>query len=161
MSPNPNTEGPLVVVGYDGSPASRAVVEVAAGRAGSTGKLVVVYAYEVPADYIGAPYYQDMLDTKLDQANRIAEELNALDALQGVTWETDLVVGRAGPAICRVAEAREADEIVLGTRGHGRLRAVLGSVSADVLHGAACPVVVIPSRMVQVTPEESADPVAV
>ena len=160
MSPNPNTEGPLVIVGYDGSPASRAAVEVAAGRAGSTGKLVVVYAYEVPADYVGAPYYQDMLDTKLDQANRIAEELNALDALQGVAWETDLVVGRPGPAICRAAQVRNADEIVVGTRGHGRFRAALGSVSMDVLHGAECPVVVIPDRMLQGKPSDVAEAVA-
>lgn len=155
------TDRPVIVVGYDGSPASRAAVAVAAARVGATGKLIVVHAYDVPADYVGAPYYQDMLNTKLAQANRVTEELASMSALDGIQWETDLVVGRAGPAICRVAEAREADEIVLGTRGHGRLRAVLGSVSADVLHGAACPVVVIPSRMVEVTPEESADPVAV
>ena len=160
MTSTSTTDRPIVVVGYDGSPASRAAVEVAAGRAGSTGKLVVVYAYEVPADYVGAPYYQDMLDTKLDQANRITDELNALDALEGVTWETDLVVGRPGPAICRAAEARDADEIVVGTRGHGRFRAALGSVSMDVLHGAACPVVVIPERMLESTPATAAAEVA-
>ena len=155
------TDGAVIVVGYDGSPASRAAVGFAAARAGTTGKLIVVHAYDVPADYVGAPYYQDMLDTKLTQANRVTEELGSMSALDGIEWETDLVAGRPGPAICRAAEAREADEIVLGTRGHGRLRAVLGSVSADVLHGAACPVVVIPSRMVEVAPEESADPAAI
>lgn len=156
MSPTTHTTHRVVVAGYDGSPASRAAVEVAAQRAGSTGKLVVVHAYEVPAEYLGAPYYQNMLDTKLDEANRVTDELEALDALDGVNWQTDLVVGRPGPAICRAAQTREADEIVIGTRGHGRFRAALGSVSMDVLHGAACPVVVIPERMLETGPTAGA-----
>lgn len=149
MTPTTESKRPLVVVGYDGSASSRAAVEVAARRAGATGRLVVVHAYQVPADYVGAPYYQDMLDTKLDQASKVIDQLRAeVPALQSVDWEPDVATGSPGPAICRVAKLRRADEIVVGTRGQGRLRAVLGSVSLDVLHEAECPVLVIPDRMV-------------
>jgi nucleotide-binding universal stress UspA family protein len=41
------------------------------------------------------------------------------------------------------------DEIVIGSRGVGRVRALLGSVAYDVIHRARCPVTVIPERMVQ------------
>lgn len=50
-------------------------------------------------------------------------------------------------AIARVAEARHADEIIVGTRGFGRARAVLGSVSHELLHLASCPVTVLPERV--------------
>jgi nucleotide-binding universal stress UspA family protein len=50
-------------------------------------------------------------------------------------------------AIARVAEARHADAIIVGTRGFGRARAVLGSVSHELLHLAPCPVTVMPERV--------------
>jgi nucleotide-binding universal stress UspA family protein len=148
---------PTVVVGYDGSPASRAAVERGIDTVGRSGRLVVVYAHQVPADFIGASYYQAMLNDSLDAANVVIDELKlSCERLAAVDWEPDLVQGAPGPAICRAAEARDADEIVIGTRGHGRLRAALGSVAVDVLHGAHCPVVVIPERMLT----EREEPVA-
>jgi nucleotide-binding universal stress UspA family protein len=51
-------------------------------------------------------------------------------------------------AIADVANVRGADEIILGTRGFGRVRALLGSVAHEVIHLAACPVIVIPEQMV-------------
>ena len=40
-----------IVVGYDGSPASRAALARAAERAGEDGRIYIVHAYSVPADY--------------------------------------------------------------------------------------------------------------
>ena len=51
-------------------------------------------------------------------------------------------------AIADVARARDADEIIVGTRGHGRARALLGSVAHQVIHLAECPITVIPERVV-------------
>lgn len=59
------------------------------------------------------------------------------------------MAGDPGTAICRVAEVRDADEIVIGSRGTGRMRSLLGSVAHDVLHRATVPVVVIPARSVE------------
>lgn len=64
-------------------------------------------------------------------------------------YELELVDGRPAEALARIAAARDADEIVVGSRGFGRLRAALGSVSHELLHDAPCPVVVIPERFVR------------
>jgi nucleotide-binding universal stress UspA family protein len=48
-------------------------------------------------------------------------------------------------AILRAANLHQADLLVLGTRGGGRLhRALLGSVANRVLHDAACDVLIVP-----------------
>ena len=52
---------------------------------------------------------------------------------------------RSAGTIVAAADARDADEIVIGSRGFGRLRGVLGSVSHAVLHEADRPVVAIPA----------------
>ena len=49
--------------------------------------------------------------------------------MAGVEYETELIGGSPAQAITDVARARDADEIVIGSRGMGRLRGVLGSVS--------------------------------
>jgi nucleotide-binding universal stress UspA family protein len=153
---------PTVVAGYDGSPASLAAVERGAERVGSTGHLVVVIAHHVATDHVGASYYQAMLDDSLDGANRMMAELtSSCPSLESVSWEHDLVQGPAGPVIASVAETRAADEIVIGTRGRGRFGSLLGSVATDVLHRAACPVVVIPQRMVEAGAADSRHEAAV
>lgn len=145
MSP---TSHPIVVAGYDGSPAALAAVERGIDRVGTTGHLVVVIAHQVPPDFIGASYYQAMLNDSLDATNELLALLKtSCERLASVDWESDVVQGAPGTVIVRVAESRRADEIVIGTRGRGRLRAALGSVAMEVLHRASCPVVVIPQRM--------------
>jgi nucleotide-binding universal stress UspA family protein len=56
---------------------------------------------------------------------------------------TDVTKGAAGPFLAERSES--LDLLVCGSRRYGPLRAVLlGSVTADVLSHAACPVVVVP-----------------
>jgi nucleotide-binding universal stress UspA family protein len=52
---------------------------------------------------------------------------------------------QAAEALAVSAREHDADEIAIGSRGLGKLRATLGSVSHDVLHEADRPVIVIPS----------------
>lgn len=52
---------------------------------------------------------------------------------------------KPGEHICRLAKEQQADMIVMGSRGMGRIRrTLLGSVSDFVLHHAGIPVVIIP-----------------
>jgi nucleotide-binding universal stress UspA family protein len=144
------TRGRRIVVGYDGSPASRAALACAAERAGEEGRIYIVNAYSVPADYLGVPNYQNLLDAALDRAQeRMAniEEESGAD-LHGVAWETVFIGDAPARAIADVAAAREADEIIVGTRGFGRARALLGSVAHQLIHLAECPITVIPERVV-------------
>ena len=59
--------------------------------------------------------------------------------------ERVLAEGPAGEAI--LANAHDAELVVVGSRGFGAVRGfMLGSVSQHVVHGATCPVVVVPRR---------------
>ena len=141
---------PRIVVGYDGSAASRAAVARAVDRAGANGQLYIVHAYSLPMDWLGIPDYQRLLDVELDRAEdlmgRLEEESGA--GPSGTNWETEVIGVPAAKAIADVATARNADEIIVGTRGYGRARALLGSVAHELIHLAACPVTVIPERAV-------------
>jgi nucleotide-binding universal stress UspA family protein len=68
--------------------------------------------------------------------------------LHGVDWEAEVIGDAPARAIAHVAATRDADEIILGTRGFGRARALLGSVAHEVIHLADCPVTVIRERAV-------------
>lgn len=139
----------VVVVGYDGSAASRAAVVHAVRRAGPGGCLYVVHAYRVPADYWGTGYYQVLLDEVALAGRTLMERLpEEIEAVKDVEWYPEVIAGVPARAIADVAAAREADEIVVGSRGYGRARALLGSVSHELIHLATCPVTVIPERAV-------------
>ncbi|MGZ8481916.1 MAG: universal stress protein [Candidatus Limnocylindria bacterium] len=146
----PNRGSRCIVVGYDGSPASRAALDHAAERAGTDGRLYVVHACKVPGDWAGHPNYQRLLDIELARAESTMDELKRQvgERVAGVEWEAEVLGDDPARAIAGVAEAREADEIVVGTRGFGRARALLGSVAHEVIHLADCPVTVIPERAV-------------
>ena len=145
----PETTSPTIVVGYDGSPAARAAVEHAIDRAIPDGRLVLVSAWQVPIDYSGALYYPEMIgDASLHAKSVLGALEGDCERLAQVEYESNVAEGSPAVAIIRAAETHEADEIIVGSRGVGRVRALLGSVAHDVIHLAQCPVTVIPERMV-------------
>jgi nucleotide-binding universal stress UspA family protein len=141
---------PVIVVGYDGSESSRAAVTLAAERAGPGGHLFIVHAYELPADFFGWPNYDRLLSERKDHGRAVLDELTAAnEALGDTEYETELIGGSPAQAIADVGRVRHADEIVVGARGLGRIKALLGSVSHELLHIADRPVVVIPMAAVE------------
>lgn len=133
-----------LVVGYDGSEAARKALDYAATRING-GKLFVVTAVVPPPEWMGAPGWQQIIDEEHARGRQLLTE--AVERLpEGVDYVTELLEGPAADAIVDVAAARDADAIVVGSRGLGRVRAVLGSVSHDVLHLADRPVVVVPTH---------------
>jgi nucleotide-binding universal stress UspA family protein len=76
-------------------------------------------------------------DVTLDDAVRTLEG-------PGRSVERITLRGRPASAIVEEAEAWKADLVVLGNRGHGPIASmVLGSVSAEVVDHAPCPVLVV------------------
>jgi len=149
---------PIVVVGFDGSPASHVALSRAIQRTGPTGKLYVVHAWHAPEAWRGAGNYQPQLDRALDGAEAMIESATgAHPGLIDITWESELIAGPPAKSIADVAKIRGADEIVIGTRGFGRMRALLGSVAHELIHLADCPVTVIPERMVDREKHASTD----
>jgi nucleotide-binding universal stress UspA family protein len=116
-----------------------------------------VHAYQVPADHIGASYYNVMLADASQYATEVLDRLERdCERLGTVEYERDVAVGPAARSIVGAATDRGADEIVIGSRGIGRMRALMGSVAHDVIHRATCPVTVIPERMVELATDTPA-----
>jgi nucleotide-binding universal stress UspA family protein len=140
---------PCIVVGFDDSPASHIALARAIERVGSTGKLYLVHAWQPPDAWLGPGPAQPWIDRELTRGEAmLAKAEEAHPALNDITWESELICGPPAVAIADVASTRHADEIILGTRGYGRVRALLGSVSHQLIHLAPRPVTVIRERMV-------------
>ena len=133
-----------VIVAYDGSEPARAALSYAARRSCEGGKVVAVHAFQPVPDWLGTPNYQEALDAHREHGQQLLEALKDADDLDA-KLETTLLEGPPARAIVAAADAREADEIVVGSRGFGPMRGVLGSVSHAVLHETDRVVVVIPA----------------
>lgn len=143
----PETPRRCIVVGYDGSAASRAALSLAVARARPVGRVVVVHAFDPPNGRYDGVSYQRQLDAGLGRASALLANLpEEVPGLSSLETSTELLAGPAATAIARVAEVERASEIVIGTRGFGRARALLGSTAHDLIHRARCPVTVIPER---------------
>ena len=142
-----------VLAATDLSPAgNRAVPFAYALLAGHGGVVELCHVHERPlAD---PPYAYDVSQGKLSAAARAELEgrLRALippeaDGLGITTHLTIVDGGKAGAALVQAAERLWADAVVVGTHGHGgTARALLGSVSDEVVRHAGRPVFVVPTR---------------
>lgn len=128
-----------IVLGWDGSDDARAALVYARRHLALGGEIVAVHAYHAPGEWKGTAYYNAALEQRLAQGQRL---LDQIDGDERVTKE--LIADAPASALATVAQTRDADEIVVGSRGHGTLRAALGSVAHSVLHEADRPVVIVP-----------------
>jgi nucleotide-binding universal stress UspA family protein len=134
-----------IVVGVDGSEPSRealgwAVAEATAHGAGL--QVVNVYDLAPLMPPLGAPMppANEVVD-KSSQA--LLEEMTA-DAAEHSGVDIDLVPANGPTARTLLDAARDADLLVVGSRGLGGLRRLLvGSVSQQCVHHSTCPVAVI------------------
>ena len=141
--------GPVIIVGYDGSEESRMAVTVAAERAGPHGTVVPLHVTPTASSWLGAPYYDREVEEGHHTAQALIAEIDDL-ATGPATIEPDLIEGEPAEALLRVAQSRNAREIVIGSRGLGRFRSLLGSVSHALLERADRPVVIVPRGAVDV-----------
>ena len=139
--------GGRIVVGVDGSDSSRAALAWAVRQAALTGARVdAVHAWRAPASYSYGYGYAMMLPVPdLEKfAGRVIDKAVAevADLASGV--EIRAVTVEGNPARALLDAAKDADLLVVGSRGHGGFtEALLGSVSQHCVHHADCPVVVI------------------
>jgi nucleotide-binding universal stress UspA family protein len=89
--------------------------------------------------------FQDVLRENRRRAKEVLEQQAKKIEESGVSVkETHLLEGRADEEIVALAEEIGAGLIVMGSRGHGRLRrTLLGSVSDAVVRHAHCPVTIV------------------
>jgi nucleotide-binding universal stress UspA family protein len=144
----------MILVATDGSERALAATRVALELASLTGSRVVfVTAWRELRGDFGIPLaviLRDLVDAEREWAKETVAAAAALAQEAGVEAETVVRHGKAGEEICAVARERGARMIVVGSHGSGALTsALLGSVSAQVLHNAPCPVLVVGSAAAQ------------
>jgi len=140
-----------IVVGIDGSGHSRRALEWALREAAIRRvPLTVITVHETYAGYRGGGVIYPGDHAAAERARRAGqlEVEKALEELGGSRPESVTVQARSGtPAHELLSAARDADMIVVGSRGAGGFAWLLmGSVSTQVSHHAHCPVVIIPQE---------------
>lgn len=142
-------DAPVIVVGYDGSEESRMALAVAAERAGPEGTVIPLHVTSTASNWLGASSYEPVVDQTYQAAQAVLAEIDDVDT-GSANVEPELIEGEPAEALLRVAQSRDAREIVVGSRGLGRFRAILGSVSHELLQRADRPVVIVPKGAVDV-----------
>jgi nucleotide-binding universal stress UspA family protein len=139
---------PVIVVGVDGSPASRAALEFAlreADRRGSSVEVVTTWSwtepYEAMAGGATPEVARDAAERAQEQAiHSVMTGLTAIPVVSRLVLEGD-------PGQTLVRAARGASYLVVGHTHKGALkRALLGSVSEYCVRHASVPVMVVPTQ---------------
>lgn len=136
----------MILVGIDGSEGSRRAATFARdlARAFASGLTLLHVIEQRPAGIFGPPepppldHYSVQMHLARDFLSGLVEELDLVGA------EPVIELGNPGDVICREAEERKADLIVLGRHGQrpGR-RLLIGSVGAHVVAAASRSVTVV------------------
>lgn len=134
----------------DFSPASRAAFAHALEMArANRAELVLLHVLSavvpVPGDgYISPKVYEQIAESNRAWAQKQLDRLVARAKAARVRVRGMLADGVAHDQIVRVARARRADLLVLGTHGRtGLAKVFLGSVASRVVAAAPCPVLTV------------------
>ncbi|MGD9047535.1 MAG: universal stress protein [Anaerolineae bacterium] len=107
-------------------------------------QVIVVHAFEPVPTHLGEPWRDRIVARHVTAGRGVADE--AAQKLQeaGIDVIVEVLEGPPADAILRVANVRQPDLIVMGSRGHGELASLLlGSVSHRVLAHTRAPVMVV------------------
>jgi nucleotide-binding universal stress UspA family protein len=135
-----------ILVGVDGSEHGFKAAGVAGelARQMKSDIVMVVVSFEEVPRYLGDSHLQDLIAARMTQADQVIRQ--AVETLGAVPGEmrTEVLEGPPAEAILAIADSREVDLIVMGTRGLGRLAGLLlGSQSQKVAAHASCPVLLV------------------
>ena len=134
-----------ILVATDGSRGGNSAVDHALTLAGELGaEVTFVSVFRSPFPLFGDPFYQRSLEHSLEMARAAVETAVVRAEVAHVAAEGEVIEGDPATEIVKLAESRDVDLIVVGSRGHGPLAStIVGSVSTAVIKDASCPVIVI------------------
>ena len=133
-----------ILVGYDDSDLSKRAFAHALELAKRfRASLLVLAVVRIPEPAIFTEV-EGIIDAAQEHFRGSFRMLTEQAQSAGVTISTEVVVGHPAEQIVHIAETRQVDLIVVGSRGVSRMkRWMLGSVSERVLRYAHCPVMII------------------
>ena len=142
----------VIVVGVDHSPGAKAALVFADEEARLRGAtLRAVHAWQY--GYVGYTGFEGTVPVlggdinELHAAAQAALEASVIEALPASDVEIEQRVVQGTPAGVLVDESRDADLLVVGSRGHGGFaQLLLGSVSQQCAQHAECPVVIVHAK---------------
>jgi nucleotide-binding universal stress UspA family protein len=143
-----------IVWATDGSETAARALPYALGLAEpDQAKLVVVHAREI---FVGRGGAYPVLADESELRETISRQVK--DLRSGGLDATFIVrtcsASQAAHTIAKIAEEVEADLIVVGTHGYGRVAGLLlGSVTQGLLHAGVCPVLAVPTGKPVEAPE--------
>jgi nucleotide-binding universal stress UspA family protein len=133
----------LIASAFDGSPESRRALDWAAHLTKTAAGRLRVITVHPPLPVAGLGFAAQSVESGLRQDLK-REQAAAVASLSG---PVEALVRDGSPARVLVETSREADLLVMGSRGHGQLpAALLGGVAHYVVRRAACPLVIHPPR---------------
>jgi nucleotide-binding universal stress UspA family protein len=149
MESQASTEVRRIVVGVDGSETSRHALRWAAEEARNhAAQLHVVHAWEVPAPSVAVGVTSGRrtapAEGQHDEASRLVADVVRDELGEQPPGDVRTSIGRGPAAGVLLDAARDADLLVVGSRGLGGFRGLLlGSVSSKMASHAPCPVVIV------------------
>jgi nucleotide-binding universal stress UspA family protein len=137
-----------ILVATDGSREAELAAGTAAELAEKTdSELHVVHVGELPFVYHPERHgvYRVDYERAVAEAQRLLDaQVEKIKAAGAKIAQAHLRMGRADEEILGLAESMGVGLVVMGTRGHGRIRrALMGGVSESVVQHAHCPVTIV------------------
>jgi len=135
-----------ILFANEGSPAGdRALLYVEHLALVDNAEVIVLHAYQVPANYSTSDSYEELHQAFQKVAWSVVDDVVSEMERNGVRVRGLVREAPAARAILEVAEEEGASLIVLGTRGPSSAQELLlGSTSTEVLRFSRCPVMTVP-----------------
>jgi nucleotide-binding universal stress UspA family protein len=137
-----------VAVGTDGSETAQKAVDFALDMAERyEARLVIASAYtpvsegRLKKEHVDAP---QEIQWSINPSEEVDATLRAVEEQasdRGVKYTSEARNGDPADVLCEIAEAHEADVIIVGNKGMNRR--ILGSVPNSVSHNAPCSVMIV------------------
>ena len=135
-----------ILLPVDGSTGSTAAVQYVIRKLTAAPTELHVLNVQPPLPYAAASLVDSatVKDFHLEEGNKALAGIRALLDKAGIKYESHVAIGEPGEVIATYSEQRNCDEIVMGTRGLGRIAGMLlGSVAYKVLQLSKVPVTLV------------------
>jgi nucleotide-binding universal stress UspA family protein len=136
-----------ILLATDGSSEAELAARTAADLAEKTNsELHVVHVGEIPLVYHPERhgFRAEYGEHEIEAQELLEAQVERMKGTGATVAQAHLGMGRADEEIVDLAHSMDVGLIVMGSRGHGRIRrALMGSVSDSVVRQAPCPVTIV------------------